>query len=33
VARKAILVQEPDLEPLGFGMIAGDGGDQPREFL
>jgi len=33
VARKAVFVREPDLEPLGFGMIAGDRADQPGKFL
>ena len=27
------LVEEPDLEPLGLGMVAGDLGDQCREFF
>ena len=26
-------VEEPDLEPLGTGMVAGDLGDQVREFF
>ena len=29
----ARLVEEPDLEPLGFGVVAGDLGDQQREFF
>ena len=27
------LVQEPDLEPLGLGVVTGDLGDQAREFF
>ena len=27
------LVEEPDLEPLGLGVVAGDRGDQRREFF
>lgn len=27
------LVEEPDLEPLGLGVVAGDLGDQRREFF
>ena len=26
-------VQEPDLEPLGLGVVVGDPGDQLREFF
>jgi hypothetical protein len=26
-------VEEPDLEPFGFGMVAGERGDQRRKFF